>query len=121
MPEDSFYWWLAGIVDGEGSITTGDKLYSKTVKKTGYTFSQRAFALQIVNTDLEMLKYVKDNMEAGFISIVKPGSTTLKFTCVCYNYQLVDRRKLLEVAKILLPKLRQAKKTPKMFVTDCKS
>lgn len=100
------------MVDGEGSITPGDKVYVKTVKATGYKFSQRTFQLQISNTDFQLLTYIKEIIRSG--GIYKAiGNPLIKENNQPYNYTLSDRAKLLDLARLLLPKLKHSKKVQK--------
>jgi hypothetical protein len=83
VPEqlDTFWAYLAALIDGEGSIS----------------MCQNGPRMVIANTDLAVLTHVKDSLQCGYIQEKKRG---VKATKPCYNLSFGSRP-----MRVILPKI----------------
>ena len=71
MPDEIFHVWLAGFIDGEGSID---------IAKKGRSYCLR---LTITNTNLEVLEKIRERVGAGHVEKKSHGTLTRR---TCYRF-----------------------------------
>lgn len=91
--------YLAGFVDGEGTISLSKRTRYK--EKGWYCYDPY---LSIANTNLEVLKYFKKRIGLGTIRKTALGSVRFGHK-ICYGFWVSNRQARL-VIKTLLPYLR---------------
>ncbi|MFH1510042.1 MAG: LAGLIDADG family homing endonuclease [Candidatus Nealsonbacteria bacterium] len=92
-PEEAGY--LAGLIDGEGTVTLSRTNANKN----------RSLLVEIDNTDLYMLKWVKKTIGAGDIRVKMSKNEN---HCIAYIYR-VRNRQALNILKQILPYLKTYK------------
>jgi hypothetical protein len=95
--EETFWWYLAGIVDGEGYIGTGEKAY-----RTHGKYLQKHYEISATSVDKEMLVYLMETSGLGHLYPKRQHDRTN----TCYYWIICRRAEVLEVAKLLHDKLR---------------
>ena len=88
--------YIAGILDGEGSIFLEEK-ENKWGKRN------QLVHLSIANTDLDMLEWIKNKLNTGAIHILKPTSLTKK---QCYKWQTGSHKVVCAILIKMLPYLK---------------
>jgi hypothetical protein len=95
MTEETDKAYIAGIIDGEGSITV-------------YSYSDIAYIkplVNVTNTNKELLLWLKDNYRGSIYKQASKGSTYK----TCYRWQLWGCHRILPMLRDVYPFLRLKK------------
>jgi len=107
--------YMAGIMDGEGSIRIR-KVHQKN-EKPEYKYQ---VAMQMVNTDYETVKLFADFMGGTTIRVQDPGYKFRPMTNkTCYQTYKSGTVEVLKYIKILYPYLRIKKKNADLAIELC--
>lgn len=99
VSSDPFWPWLAGFVDGEGSIGLNRE---RDPRKHDDYFAYRP-ALQVVNTDRFSIEYIAQKIGSGSVVTVKPRNEKHKTQ---WRYHLRERHAVERVLTAIAPHLR---------------
>lgn len=118
--------WLAGIIDGEGSLA---HYYSrrKGQSKLGVPYKESpVFGVYIINTDMEIMSYAKGIYEKlGLFAQINEKSASKKqregsfaYSKPCYELVVRRRKDVEELLKLVTPYLRGYKKAKAQAMLD---
>lgn len=101
MTDDKIKWsYLAGIVDGEGSVNLSAYHRSDEDSKNGTRPWRYSFAVSVVNTDLKLMKWLIKNF--GGVYYVKGNSGNPKWK-ISYLWRPKGRRNIENLLLGILP------------------
>lgn len=103
--------WLAGIVDGEGTITI-TRQKREDYKKHPYSYRPE---IHITNTSLLMLEEVLRIFRETISKETKIFSSSNRNPRTVYRVRIQDRKSCLELTKLLLPHLIAKKSQAKLL------
>lgn len=98
LPANSFYIYLAGFFDGEGSIYTRSYHRKTGDKRQNYPYTQCCFIMDMTNCNLELLEYIQNTLKLGGIYKATPSKHQLKS---CYHLRFNMAEQLLLLPKII--------------------
>lgn len=94
--------WLAGFIDGEGSIG----IYNEKDKRKGSNYSRFRPSLQIANTNKNSLIFAKEIIGDGNVIEQKGRYIKNPNNKICYVYNLRKPSKLVDILNLLIPFLK---------------
>lgn len=106
--------WLAGILDGEGTITI-TRQFRKDYKSKSYSYRPE---IHITNTSLIMLEEAAKIIEKATSKQIKIYVSSRRNPRIVYRIRLQDKKSCLDLIKLILPYL-IAKKQQALLLMDC--
>ena len=102
---DLSYW--GGFIDGEGSV----KLYKGPKKNSiGKIYDCYTPKIEVTNTDILLIEQMIKTFQVGYIYLDKPRKTEEGTVCKQIARWIVTYQNAYNVAKIILPYLREVNK-----------
>ena len=109
--EDARTAYIAGLIDGEGSI-----MIIKMKEKWGLKYQA---VVSIVNTDRRLVEIPAKLLGAKRIYVHDPSTNGFKGRKLCYKCKIQGTRKMIEPLKLLLPYLVCKKEQAKLALRLC--
>jgi hypothetical protein len=102
------YAYLAGIIDGEGTIT-----FSRiTTRRNGHVYHNYSPHLSISNTDLGMIKSLKRRFGGGLVRVAPPSNKLWKRGSILY----FRREEMLTLLPKVIPYLTSKKRKAELLL-----
>jgi len=102
MENEHFWSWLAGFIDGEGSIG----LRRNTLPKQRFAYKHY---LSLAQKDMSVLEFVKSNIGGCITTEICKGRTY-------YHFFLYNRQKLLEILPRVIPFMKVKRKQAELLI-----
>src|ERR1035438_1061932 len=106
MSDKAKYGYLAGIVDGEGTITICRSEY--VAKKTGNPTIGYSVKVQVKNTDVRLMKWLKSRFGGEYYSDNSKRPSNWKDSYVWFHASESKQELLLAILPYLIVKREQA-------------